>query len=893
MARSSKSVDKFGKDADKSLKKTSGGFKGIGSAAKLAGGAIAGAGIAASIKSITSAAIESEKSTVKMRAQLKASGLSFQKYGGDIDRVIQKQSRLAALDDEDLQDAFTNIVRTTGSVSKSMNLLGVASDLARGKQINVARAGEIVAKVAGGNTGILSRYGISIEKGATASQALATLQSRFAGQAEAYGKSNAAAADRFNVAVENLKEKLGAKLLPAMSSVASAGTRFITQMENGTGAGGRFAAVAGTVAEAVKRIVNATARFVKGFREGNASMVALGVTAAGLVAGFAAFKVITSVIAAMKGLKAAVIAVNVAMRANPFVAVATVVAALGAALVVAYKKSDTFRNVVNGVFRSVKTIAGDAIAFVLRMLDKFLGGISSVASAAGALPGVGKLFDGFAGKVNKARESLRSAANQADRLGKIPVDTSEIDTAIRKARSLKAALKDSDLVLTPRPRKDKGDVAGPVAGSVTGGLLGGLTGVARGGFSTIAQRFGGVKLTSGYRSPAQNAAVGGAKNSDHLTGNAIDLVPSEGWNPRSIARFDKIAAWARRQANVRFIGWRGQSGHGPGHHLHLSYRAKTALGQSRTMGDPRGTFESTAYGPPWNAMNGTGVTRDGTDLRPAKQAYGIAVDPRRIRLGSKVYAWPNPFGRRGPFKAFDTGGAIKGNRIDFYDWRGRARQNAWGRRSVTVSTSAAAVFGKGGAKAKGRKAIPMSKMGGSTAVPLNDYYQAIADAKAERLGYQPSGGASADGGGAGGDLGGAPAGDAVLDPINARLALAGLTSDTADDLAALTDKDRALAARLAGAQAAGDNQAIIDIAGELKSTREQIEGLRADTRAQTEALLELNQTALAQEREKTRLGQTELGVLKNALAEIVNGNLGGKIGLGFQTVGWAGGTARY
>lgn len=110
----------------------------------------------------------------------------------------------------------------------------------------------------------------------------------------------------------------------------------------------------------------------------------------------------------------------------------------------------------------------------------------------------------------------------------------------------------------------------------------------------------------------------------------------------------------------------------------------------QNQGTPKllGKFVSTAYGPPWVGIQGTGVTADGTDLRPAKQIYGVAVDPSVVKLGTYLLIQPNPFNWNGAFKAFDTGGAIKGNRIDFYDWRGRAKQNAWGRKSVTVySTS--------------------------------------------------------------------------------------------------------------------------------------------------------------------------------------------------------------
>ncbi len=100
-------------------------------------------------------------------------------------------------------------------------------------------------------------------------------------------------------------------------------------------------------------------------------------------------------------------------------------------------------------------------------------------------------------------------------------------------------------------------------------------------------------------------------------------------------------------------------------------------------------FTATAYGPPWGGINGGGVTASGVGLGITRgggyrRVYGVAVDPRVIPLGSSRRIWPNPFGYRGRFRAFDTGGAIKGNRIDFYDWRGRSHQYGWGRRTVRV-----------------------------------------------------------------------------------------------------------------------------------------------------------------------------------------------------------------
>jgi 3D (Asp-Asp-Asp) domain-containing protein len=96
-------------------------------------------------------------------------------------------------------------------------------------------------------------------------------------------------------------------------------------------------------------------------------------------------------------------------------------------------------------------------------------------------------------------------------------------------------------------------------------------------------------------------------------------------------------------------------------------------------------FLATAYGPPWNAINGSGVTATGIDLTAGPSALVIAVDPSVIPLGSFEHVTPNPFGTAQAFVAGDTGGAIVGRHVDIYDWQGRSSQLAWGARHVTVT----------------------------------------------------------------------------------------------------------------------------------------------------------------------------------------------------------------
>ncbi|HWX98109.1 MAG TPA: 3D domain-containing protein [Solirubrobacteraceae bacterium] len=94
---------------------------------------------------------------------------------------------------------------------------------------------------------------------------------------------------------------------------------------------------------------------------------------------------------------------------------------------------------------------------------------------------------------------------------------------------------------------------------------------------------------------------------------------------------------------------------------------------------------ATAYGPPWGGIQGGGVTATGLDLTAGQPALEVAVDPNVVPLRSYVHVQPNPFGTSGAFYAGDTGGAILGRHVDIYDWRGRASQDAWGARHVSVT----------------------------------------------------------------------------------------------------------------------------------------------------------------------------------------------------------------
>jgi 3D (Asp-Asp-Asp) domain-containing protein len=89
------------------------------------------------------------------------------------------------------------------------------------------------------------------------------------------------------------------------------------------------------------------------------------------------------------------------------------------------------------------------------------------------------------------------------------------------------------------------------------------------------------------------------------------------------------------------------------------------------------TVSATAYTAYCNGCSG--ITKTGIDLRKNSDLKVIAVDPSVIKLGTKVHVEGYGYAIAG-----DTGGAIKGNKIDvFIPTKSEAYK--WGRKKVKIT----------------------------------------------------------------------------------------------------------------------------------------------------------------------------------------------------------------
>lgn len=133
---------------------------------------------------------------------------------------IDRMRDTGAVADDKTKPALSGLIAVTGDVEKSMTLAALAADLARGKNIDYNTAAELLGKVAMGNTSILKRYGITLDENASSEEALAELQKRFAGQAEAYGETTKGQIETLGLKVGDFREQVGQATGPAMGFIA-------------------------------------------------------------------------------------------------------------------------------------------------------------------------------------------------------------------------------------------------------------------------------------------------------------------------------------------------------------------------------------------------------------------------------------------------------------------------------------------------------------------------------------------------------------------------------------------------------------------------------------------------------------------------------------------------
>jgi hypothetical protein len=175
----------------------------------------AASALGSSLGALTFAAIklgnDSQVSLQRLQSSIESNGESWDDLADQIEAATD-QALAFGFDDEDALDALNKLTQATGDTEEALKGLSIAQDLARARGISLAQAADLVAKAEQGRFSALARVGIIIDETSSKEEALAQLQAKYAGQAEAYAETNAAAWDRFGNTVENKLEGLGQAL---------------------------------------------------------------------------------------------------------------------------------------------------------------------------------------------------------------------------------------------------------------------------------------------------------------------------------------------------------------------------------------------------------------------------------------------------------------------------------------------------------------------------------------------------------------------------------------------------------------------------------------------------------------------------------------------------------
>lgn len=316
---------------------------------------------------------------------------------------IQKRTKFAY---EDALAASTQLAAQDGvnaaikaGVTDAKSLQTVALDLATVMKVDAAGGAKLLGKALAAPekaSAVLRKAGINltaaqqdqikawVKSGDTAKAQgfiLDQLKKKTEGAADAAGNTMAGKVERAQNAFGEMQESLAAGLIPVLGTLTDVGLKVSGWLQDNPGKVKVAVVVLGGLA------------------------VVIGVVSAAIKAWTAITKIATGVQAAF----------NFVMSANPIALVTIAIVAVGAALVVAYQKSETFRKVVDAAFTGLKTVVVTVLQTMSDLILGFWGMIiDGAAKAFGWIPGLGgklksaqKGFHAFRDDVNSTLAGIK------------------------------------------------------------------------------------------------------------------------------------------------------------------------------------------------------------------------------------------------------------------------------------------------------------------------------------------------------------------------------------------------------------------------------------------------------------------------------------------------------
>lgn len=176
-------------------------------------------------KSSVKAFAEDEKAAASLGQTLKNLGLAYGSNAGTVNGFISRLEMQTGVLDDELRPAMDRLLRATGDVTKSQELLGLALDISAGTGKSLTQVSQSLQKAYLGQTQALGRLGVGLSKAELETSSFAEIQDRlnvlFAGQAATAADTYAGSLARLTVAGNNAKETIGKGLVDAFVTITN------------------------------------------------------------------------------------------------------------------------------------------------------------------------------------------------------------------------------------------------------------------------------------------------------------------------------------------------------------------------------------------------------------------------------------------------------------------------------------------------------------------------------------------------------------------------------------------------------------------------------------------------------------------------------------------------
>lgn len=352
-------------------------------------------GIGRELNAMKQETIDLQTTTARLNQALNGIGVTSAKVQKDVYDTADAYYQLGFQGSEAIS-AMGTLVTATGDVSQAQKLMAMSSDLARYKTISMEDAAKILARGTQGSAKAFKELGITLDTTIPKNEAIAKafdqLNTKIGGQAQAYTKTFAGQMAILNERFDQVFQTVASKIIPVLSA-------FLGYISTN----GKALLIYGGIVLGVIVAIKAYRLAIIALNAVQRIQIALSLASA----------------QGIGVMRAAMLLLNDAFKANAIGLIVTGIIALGAAFVWAWNKFEGFRK---GIVKGIQIVV-NAFGYLVGM-------IATAFKALGKVPGFGwakKAGD----QMDKAAESVRKYSDSLDSLAKKKIGPPNIAGTIK------------------------------------------------------------------------------------------------------------------------------------------------------------------------------------------------------------------------------------------------------------------------------------------------------------------------------------------------------------------------------------------------------------------------------------------------------------------------------